>query len=265
MANLTIDQWRLYYHVKRNEIEMMLSRSYTVDQDLKNLLTASLDNFINYYTTLYTTGINNASQKIHSDFFHIFNNVYEDPATNQTVGVLYAAAIVGHEKIRTMSKKSFLDLSNGLTTNKKIIISLLHPDTGVYEYLDDPNNRNVEFFTYEDLYFNPTKHFLVPYHEVLSENEKNKFIYENGIRISTLPVIRRTDPIAKYYGAHVGDIIRIYRTSILPGLFVENSMVHKVVVRGGAVEAKDEEDTVLEDEYELETYGESIPFQGSII
>ena len=63
----------------------------------------------------------------------------------------------------------------------------------------------------------PTKHELVPQHEVLSVEEAYKVLKELGVRPEQLPWIRASDPIARAINAKPGDIIKITRKSSISG------------------------------------------------
>ena len=67
-----------------------------------------------------------------------------------------------------------------------------------------------ELFSVDDLQYNITKHRLQPKFKVLDEKEAVKFKDEYGTRFS---VIRKDDPIAKFYAYQKGDIIHITRNN----------------------------------------------------
>jgi len=54
---------------------------------------------------------------------------------------------------------------------------------------------------------------LVPKHEILDEDEKNKLMEKYGVTIKQLPKIKLSDPAVKSIGAKKGDIIKIRRKS----------------------------------------------------
>ena len=70
---------------------------------------------------------------------------------------------------------------------------------------------NVTIFTENELAFNITKHFLVPFHELLSEEEKQLILKDNMVTPEQLPKIYVTDPVSKYYGFKENQVIRIHR------------------------------------------------------
>jgi DNA-directed RNA polymerase subunit H (RpoH/RPB5) len=70
----------------------------------------------------------------------------------------------------------------------------------------------LQFFQLSELQFNPTKHQLVPPHRKLSADETteimNKYLVKSKLQ---MPIILRTDVIAKWLGLKQGDIVEIIR------------------------------------------------------
>lgn len=79
--------------------------------------------------------------------------------------------------------------------------------------------RNVEVHTLGRLQFNITKHSLVPKHEVIHDKKEVDVLLEN-FKLKNkfqLPILLKTDPIAKYYGMKSGDVVKITRNSPTAG------------------------------------------------
>ena len=81
---------------------------------------------------------------------------------------------------------------------------------------------------YEELVFNVARHFMVPPHIGVSEKDAAEFFASRKIEPHQLPVLRDSDPIAKYYGYSRGTLVKIER----PGW-----TVYRVVGSGGVDEA----------------------------
>lgn len=60
---------------------------------------------------------------------------------------------------------------------------------------------------------NVINHFLVPLHEKMSEEEKQKFLEEKNVSSKQLPQILSSDAAIKNLNASVGDVIKITRKS----------------------------------------------------
>ncbi len=58
--------------------------------------------------------------------------------------------------------------------------------------------------------YNPAENFMVPKHEILSEEEKEELVKRYG-SLDYFPMILTTDPIVESIGAKEGDVIRIHR------------------------------------------------------
>jgi len=76
--------------------------------------------------------------------------------------------------------------------------------------------------------FNIFSHVLVPRHEVLASEEREKLLNEYRVQPYQLPRIRATDPGAKAIGAKPGDIVRIIRDSPTAGKYIS----YRYVVEG---------------------------------
>jgi len=79
--------------------------------------------------------------------------------------------------------------------------------------------KNIEYFKYAELKFNPTKHVLVPKHEMLSGPEISKLLKDLKIdpkNISkSLPILKRDDRISRHYLFEKSNVIRIRRPSLI--------------------------------------------------
>tara|TARA_B100000405_G_scaffold207145_1_gene145710 strand:- start:5181 stop:5813 length:633 start_codon:yes stop_codon:yes gene_type:complete len=79
-------------------------------------------------------------------------------------------------------------------------------------------NIKVEMFEIKNLLFNITKHSYVPLHIVMSKEDSQEIYDRFSIKNKTqLPIIHRTDPVAKYYDFKAGDLIKIVRGSTAIG------------------------------------------------
>jgi DNA-directed RNA polymerase I, II, and III subunit RPABC1 len=67
----------------------------------------------------------------------------------------------------------------------------------------------LELFHANNLQYNPTKHFLVPKHELMSSEDVKKV--KSKFDIKCLPRIKEDDPISLFYNFKKGDLIRVHR------------------------------------------------------
>jgi DNA-directed RNA polymerase I, II, and III subunit RPABC1 len=76
--------------------------------------------------------------------------------------------------------------------------------------------------------FNIFDHELVPKHEILSPEEREKLLAKYRVHPYQLPRIRTTDPAAIAIGAKAGDIVKIIRNSATAGKYI----AYRYVVEG---------------------------------
>lgn len=86
-------------------------------------------------------------------------------------------------------------------------------------YLEE-NKIMVQIFWIDTLLTNITKHELVPTMRILNEEEKQDIFNKANISSFTqMPLILKTDPVAKFYGLVRGDLVEIVRPSPTGGVY----------------------------------------------
>lgn len=84
-----------------------------------------------------------------------------------------------------------------------------------------PHTR-IQCFTLKELQVNISKHILVPKHELITDTQAIQDIlasYHVKTR-AQLPLILKTDPMAKYLNAQPGNLVRVTRVSPSAGEYV---------------------------------------------
>ncbi|MFP3985224.1 MAG: DNA-directed RNA polymerase subunit H [Candidatus Bathyarchaeia archaeon] len=76
--------------------------------------------------------------------------------------------------------------------------------------------------------FNIFDHEIVPLHEVLPPEEREKLLTQYRVRSFQLPKVKTSDPVVKAIGAKAGDIVKITRDSETAGEYV----AYRYVVEG---------------------------------
>lgn len=69
--------------------------------------------------------------------------------------------------------------------------------------------KNIQAFVESELLYNVTRHSLVPLHTKLTKTEENKLWKTLHCKKHNLAVISSQDPVVRYYGWQIGDVIRI--------------------------------------------------------
>tara|TARA_Y100000389_G_scaffold192789_1_gene220677 strand:- start:1075 stop:1638 length:564 start_codon:yes stop_codon:yes gene_type:complete len=107
------------------------------------------------------------------------------------------------------------DLKKFIEDNDKIIIIFKEKINNLnVKNLKELNVIGLETFTIKELLFNISKHELVPKHEIIQDDEIKEMMEMYQIKQkSQLPIILRTDPMAKYLDVKSGDIVKVTRIS----------------------------------------------------
>jgi DNA-directed RNA polymerases I, II, and III subunit RPABC1 len=86
-------------------------------------------------------------------------------------------------------------------------------------YLEQ-NKIMVQIFWIDTLLTNITNHELVPEMRILNEEEKQDIFQKSNIsNFTQMPLILKTDPVAKFYGLIRGDMVEIIRPSPTGGVY----------------------------------------------
>jgi len=78
----------------------------------------------------------------------------------------------------------------------------------------------VQVFDIKELYFNISRHVLVPKHEILSNEEAVRVMEQCNAKKNQMPNILHTDKQAKYLNVRPGQIVKITRPSPTAGEYV---------------------------------------------
>jgi DNA-directed RNA polymerase subunit H (RpoH/RPB5) len=130
-----------------------------------------------------------------------------------------------------------VDLLNIQKKNKKLKNILFISESKLNTMMVDDLKKykekmNISIFLGDNLLFNCTKHFLVPKHILLSDEQRTEFLNQTKEKNFTgrLPKIFDTDPISRYFGAVPGQIFKIEREALQDDLMVRFSDFYRVVV-----------------------------------
>nr|QOI90417.1 hypothetical protein HWQ62_00281 [Pyramimonas orientalis virus] len=80
--------------------------------------------------------------------------------------------------------------------------------------LKEQTNVTIEIFMMRELQYNISQHVLVPKHEIVHDNAEIEMILNTyQLKRNQLPIILKTDPMARYLDVKAGDIVKITRNS----------------------------------------------------
>ena len=134
---------------------------------------------------------------------------YRDDLINRdhTMELAILGPMVGHAEI----------LSDGLSqvtqvpTVDEVIMVLDAPLNYTPRTAIQSWNIKVEQIMSEDMFVNPTEHYLYAHHELLHPEEAQEILTQLGLPKSKMPRIQQRDPVARFHGWVRGDLIKIHR------------------------------------------------------
>ena len=128
--------------------------------------------------------------------------------------------------LTTIKKETSIEnfLEKNSDVHKFVIINRLS-DRAIKQILE---HKNTEVFTMDELLIVVIDHYLVPQHILLSPEEKENYLTIFNHQIRDMKKILLNDPIAKFYGAKVGDMFKIIRPSITAGKDID----YRIVIPG---------------------------------
>ena len=88
-----------------------------------------------------------------------------------------------------------------------------------FQNLLEKLNIFIQMFDINKLMFNVTRHELVPKHTMIDFDEEKMILEKHSITKDQLPVIKKTDPVAKYLGMKPGQLCKIIRPSETFGMY----------------------------------------------
>lgn len=139
------------------------------------------------------------------------NGIFEIPVNNSTKIIFF---VHGKFKINDLKKH----LHTHERTNKLMVIK--DKITNINKRnIEDVLGSNFEIFSIKELLFNISKHIYVPKHVIIDDETEltsilNRYNLKNK---SNLPIILKSDPMAKYLNLQTGDIVKIFRKSSVIG------------------------------------------------
>lgn len=132
-------------------------------------------------------------------------------------------------KVSVKKMKSIKDIIDDDTNRYKCLILVYKSSITTFakQFIStDVDNLNVQVFSENELSFNLTKHKLVPKHEILSSSEKQAIMTLYKTKAKHFPILLSSDPVARYYGALPGMMMRITRKSPTAGEYI----LYRVIV-----------------------------------
>lgn len=237
---------QLLLDIKRTQIEMMDARGYQINDDEKEILREdyTLLDFANYLKRLKENNpqIKNLRELLSEDYFKYVVVDGEDVLVRSYVH--YISKIPNNttiskqqiESIKAKLKSFIYDGREYPRVSEYILIINANISPQAMEVLptlsgdfNDQERFVYQIFKDEELYFNPNKHVDSAIHELIPRNEMKAKLAELKVKESQLPLISINDPIIKFYGYEIGDLIRVHRDDSFIGVLSNKSVNYRIV------------------------------------
>lgn len=95
--------------------------------------------------------------------------------------------------------------------DRVILVSDVQPTSSAKKELSDLGVECFEVFLISELQYNLTKHKLYVPHVLLTPVETSELLKRSRCTIDQLPVLLKSDPVARYFGLQKNQVVRITR------------------------------------------------------
>lgn len=201
-----------YLRMYKTILRMLIDRGYEVDEEKRDILDQSLDEYQTVYSSVNPSQLNGTFESLDHD-------------SSERVQVRFDI----NEKINNKLWTSIIERMNQDNVNHCILIvrdgTVPKNISRTVELLREKRGQRVEFFEQKEVIINITEHELVPKHEPLTPDQKKALLDRYHINDSQLPKILKTDPVVRYYGVGPGTVIKITRKSETAGRYITYRLV----------------------------------------
>ncbi|KAL5771196.1 hypothetical protein ACOSP7_015350 [Xanthoceras sorbifolium] len=198
---LSDEEIKRLFKIRRTVMEMLRDRYYLVSDFEINM---TKEQFLSKYGENMKREdlvINKARRNNSSDQIYVF---FPD---DQKVGVNTIETYASRMKSENVFSAIFV-VQQSLTPQARLCIRELF------------TKFHLETFPEAELLANIKDHVFVPKHQVLTNEEKETLLKRYTVKETQLPRIQVNDPIARYYGMKLGQVVKITRPSETAGRYV---------------------------------------------
>jgi DNA-directed RNA polymerase subunit H len=242
------------FKIKKESLKLLEDQGYNIDNE-KVLFDYTIDDFEQYYTKILPSQENELVKFIKNENLtslrSYLSSVYPSKKNKEEFLIVYFATS-SEKKVSDIDISSFCRMIQHFNVANAILISEV-PLSTVAESLctefvpcrigkgGKKYGCFIQHFEDNELFFDPMKHYMVPVHRLLSQEEKDELIKVDKIDPRQLPQISALDPIAKRLGARPKDVIEIIR-KILTDQNVNGLIQEELAYRGVFMPHKEKKD-----------------------
>jgi DNA-directed RNA polymerase I, II, and III subunit RPABC1 len=212
------------FSIKKTQIELVKDRGFDVGEE-EIMLTWNTTNFIKYLQI--------QMQETNKKPRYILSNIYQasNPEDTRLFLAFYGTKQEGMVQLGREVINEFYKIATDNDVTDAIIIIDVELSTSAKETIKNIKNINLQIFKDEDLTYNPSKHIRSPKYELLDPAVAKNKLLEMKTDVTGLPLFVISDPIVKYYGWKVGDVIKIYRDdSYLVNYLSPKSINYRLII-----------------------------------
>jgi len=195
------------WNIRKTVFDMLIAREYIVSQEDLDM---SLETFKTTFEGQSQEALTILASKKDTPTDQIFVFFSNDPR----IGVKPIRNYVERMEKQRITR-AILVCAGGITPFAKQVLQATHQMRGI----------TLEQFQEAELMVNITEHVLVPKHTVMTDAEKKILLKRYHLKETQLPRIQKDDPIARFYGLHKGQVVKIIRPSETAGRYVTYRLV----------------------------------------
>ena len=218
------------FKIKITQLKMIRSRGYDISRE-QHLLNMNIQQFIDLYVPF--------AQQNNKTIRSFLNQVYFKPSDLQQVNglVVYYTEPTNTKTIGKSDTCTIIQYLNQYQNicNDAIIIANKIINSNGKECLRKVTNYYITIFQTYELLIDPTEHYMVPKHQILTDDELEQLFesnQHNNINIHNFPYIRTDDAIIKYLGGKPRQVVKIQRRNVLDSM-VKLYYVYRTIVTPG--------------------------------
>lgn len=228
------------YRIKKETLIILKNRGFEINEDEQLILNDDIT--IKEFRLLYTDIKNDPKHPLYSTiskkiFFRCYmSNIYYNNTSKKYCLVFFAEP--ENRKTKRISNEQIAEFCKTVIETKveqAIIVSNLPSSTSANSLcLDSTKGVSgifIQYFTDDELLYNPIDHAFVPKHRIMSDNEVRELMEVDRILLKQLPKVSSFDPICKRLGADEGDVIEVLRTNLLDNTLIDEEIAYRVVYK----------------------------------
>jgi DNA-directed RNA polymerase subunit H (RpoH/RPB5) len=228
------------YKVKKETLIILRNRGFEINEDEQLILNDEIT--IEEFKLLYMDIKNDTTHPLYSviskkiPFRTFMSNVYYNNNTKKRCLVFFAEP--ENKKTKKISNEQIAEFCKSVIETRveqAIIVSNLSSSTSANSLcLDSSKGVSgifIQYFTDEELLYNPLEHVYVPKHRIMSDSEIKELTEVDKISLKLLPKISFFDPVCKRLGADEGDVIEVLRTVLISDTLLDEELAYRVVFK----------------------------------